>query len=65
MDYTELIRTGSYKRNKKDLGNNTKYHVDILYYQTTLNNITNITAKQKSSADSLIKLIRREYNITE
>ncbi|HLY72295.1 MAG TPA: hypothetical protein VKR53_21335 [Puia sp.] len=38
-----------------------KYHDDILYYQTTLSNITNITEKQKESADSLIQLIRKEY----
>jgi hypothetical protein len=42
-----------------------KYHDDILYYQTTLSNVTSITANQKSSADSLIKLIRSEYHITE
>ena len=42
-----------------------KYHDDVLYYQTTLSNVTNITANQKSSADSLIKLIRSQYHIAE
>ena len=42
-----------------------KYHDDILYYQTTLNNLTNIIASQKSSADSLIRLIKKKYRIKE
>lgn len=60
----KLVDQGKYLDNN-DSTLFSKYHDDILYYQTTLNNITNITAKQKSSADSLIKLIRREYNITQ
>jgi hypothetical protein len=40
-----------------------KYHDDILYYQTTLSNVTNITEKQKETADSLIQLIRKEYHL--
>lgn len=42
-----------------------KYRDDILYYQTTLSSVTNITAHQKESADELIELIRRKYNISE
>ena len=60
----KLVDKGQYL-DKNDLTLFSKYHDDVLYYQTTLNNVTNITAKQKLSADSLIKLIRKEYNITE
>jgi hypothetical protein len=42
-----------------------KYHDDILYYQTTLSNVTIVTEKQKESADTLIQLIRKEYNSKE
>jgi hypothetical protein len=60
----KLVGNGKYL-DKYDLPLFAKYHDDILYYQTTLSNVTNITAKQKSSAESLIKLIRKEYNLTE
>ncbi|MBK8520733.1 MAG: hypothetical protein IPL54_07600 [Chitinophagaceae bacterium] len=50
---------------KNDLTLFSKYYDDVLYYQTTLNNVINITAKQKSSADSLIQLIRSEYKLKE
>lgn len=60
----KLVDKGKYL-DKNDLTLFSKYHDDVLYYQTTLNNVTNITAKQKSSADSLIQLIRSEYKLTE
>ncbi|MBC7873638.1 MAG: hypothetical protein H7Y01_06570 [Ferruginibacter sp.] len=42
-----------------------RYHDDIMYYQTTISNLTNIIASQKSSADSLIQLIRKKYRIKD
>ena len=60
----KLVDGGNYL-DKNDAAIFSKYHDDILYYQTTLNNVTNITAKQKLSADSLITLIRDKYRITE
>lgn len=60
----KLVDRGQYL-DKYDLALFSKYHDDVLYYQTTLNNITKITAKQKLSADSLIMLIRKEYNLAE
>ncbi len=60
----KLVDKGKYLE-KNDPAIFSKYHDDILYYQTTLNNVTNITAKQKLSADSLITLIRDKYHITE
>jgi hypothetical protein len=60
----KLVDKGRYL-DKTDAAIFAKYHDDILYYQTTLNNVTNITAKQKLSADTLITLIRDEYHIKE
>ena len=60
----KLVDGGNYL-DKNDAAIFSKYHDDILYYQTTLNNVTNITAKQKLYADSLITLIRDKYRITE
>ena len=63
-EFERLIDEGNYLDNKNpELLS--KYHDDILYYQTTLNNLTNIIASQKSSADSLIHLIRKKYRIKE
>jgi len=42
-----------------------KYHDDILYYETTLTNLTNIVANQKRSADSLMQLIKSKYRIDD
>lgn len=60
----KLVPRGKYL-DKNDPTLFSKYHDDILYYQTTLNNVISITANQKSSADALIKLIRSKYHITE
>jgi hypothetical protein len=60
----KLVGRGKYL-DKSDPALFSKYHDDILYYQTTLSNVTNITAKQKLSADSLITLIKDKYDITE
>jgi hypothetical protein len=60
----KLVDKGKYL-DKNDPVLFAKYHDDILYYQTTLNNVTNIIAKQKLFADALIKLIRDKYHITE
>jgi len=40
-----------------------KYHDDILYYQTTLSNVTNVNEKQKAAANLLIQLIKIEYRV--
>lgn len=67
LSYSEiekLVDKGKYL-DKNDPALFLKYHDEILYYQTTLNNVTSITANQKKSADSLITLIRSEYHITE
>ena len=63
-EFEKLVDEGSYLDNKNpELLS--RYHDDILYYQTTLSNLTNIIANQKSAADSLIQLIRKKYHITE
>jgi len=63
-EFERLVDEGSYLDNKNpELLS--RYHDDILYYQTTLSNLTNIIASQKSSADSLIQLIRKKYQIKE
>ncbi len=63
-EFERLVDEGSYLDNKNpELLS--RYHDDILYYQTTLINLTNIIASQKSSADSLIQLIRKKYRIKE
>jgi hypothetical protein len=61
-EFEKLVPAGNYLENN----NNTlysRYHDDILYYQTTLSNTNRIIASQKASADSLIQLIRKEYGI--
>lgn len=60
----KLVAHGKYL-DKTDLALFNKYHDEILYYQTTLNNVISIISKQKSSADSLITLIRNKYNLSE
>ena len=60
--FEKLVDEGNYI-DKKDPGLLARYHDDILYYQTTLSNVTNHIADQKAAADSLIQLIRREYRI--
>jgi hypothetical protein len=60
----KLVPSGNYM-NKNEPALFSKYHNDILYYQTTLSNITNATEKQKKSADTLIQLIRKEYNLKD
>ncbi len=65
LPYTEfekLVPEGNY------LDNNNpalflKYHDDILYYETTLTNLTNIVANQKFSSDSLMQLIKKDYHL--
>jgi hypothetical protein len=42
-----------------------KYHDDVLYYETTLTNLTNIVANQKLVADSLMQLIKTTYHIDD
>ena len=60
----KLVDEGKYLENN-DLVLLSRYYDDLLYYQTTLSNVVNITSKQKTSADSLIQLIRNEYHISD
>ena len=63
-EFEKLFDEGNYVDNN-DPKLLAKYHDDVLYYQTTLSNTNNFIAAQKASADSLIKLIRKNYRITK
>ena len=72
MQHTEEAEelVASVKSLVKDLDKNDpalflKYHDDILYYETTLTNLTNIVANQKLSSDSLMQLIKTNYHIDD
>ena len=62
--FQKLIPEGNYL-DKNDPALFSKYHDDILYYQTTLSNLTNIVASQKFSSDSLLQLIKTNYHIKD
>ncbi|MEP6700569.1 MAG: hypothetical protein ABJA85_04615 [Bacteroidota bacterium] len=62
VEFEKLIPEGTYL-DKNDPTLFSKYHDDILYYQTTLSNLTNIVANQKFSSDSLLQLIKASYHI--
>ena len=61
-EFEKMVPEGNYLDNT-DSRLILKYHDDILYYQTTLSNLTNIISNQKFEADSLIQLIRKNYHI--
>ena len=61
-EFEKLVPEGNYL-DKNDRALFLKYHDDILYYETTLTNLTNIVANQKRSADSLMQLIKSKYRI--
>ena len=63
-EFAKLIPEGNYL-DKSDPAILSKYHDDILYYQTTLSNLTNIVASQKYSSDSLLQLIKTNYHIKD
>ena len=63
-EFEKLIPEGNYL-DKNDPELISKYHDDILYYQTTLSNLTNIVAAQKLSSDSLLQLIKTNYHIKD
>jgi hypothetical protein len=63
-EFEKLIPEGKYL-DKNDPALFSKYHDDILYYQTTLSNLTNIVASQKFSSDSLLQLIKTNYHIKD
>ena len=63
-EFEKLIPGGNYL-DKNDPAIFSKYHDDILYYQTTLSNLTNIVARQKFSSDSLLQLIKTNYHIKD
>ncbi len=67
LPYTEfekLVPEGTYIE-KMDAALFSRYHDDVLYYQTTLSNLTNIVASQKSSSDSLLQLIKTNYRLKD
>jgi hypothetical protein len=62
--FEQLVPEGNYL-DKNDPTLFLKYHDDILYYETTLTNLTNIVANQKLSSDSLMQLIKTNYHIDD
>jgi len=63
-EFEKLVPEGNYI-DKNDPALFLKYHDDILYYETTLTNLTNIVANQKLSSDSLMQLIKRNYHVDD
>jgi len=63
-EFQKLVPEGNYI-DKSDPALFLKYHDDILYYETTLTNLTNIVANQKLSSDSLMQLIKTNYHIDD
>jgi len=63
-EFEKLVPKGNYL-DKNDPALFLKYHDDILYYETTLTNLTNIVANQKLSSDSLIQIIKTNYHIDD
>ena len=63
-EFEKLVPEGNYL-DKNDRALFLRYHDDILYYETTLTNLTNIVANQKLSSDSLMQLIKAKYRIDD
>jgi hypothetical protein len=63
-EFEKLVPIGNYL-DRNDPALFSKYHDDILYYETTLTTLTNIVANQKTSTDSLIQLIKKNYHIDD
>jgi len=63
-EFEKLVPEGNYL-DKNDPALSLKYHDDILYYETTLTNLTNIVVNQKLSSDSLMQLIKTTYHIND
>jgi len=63
-EFEKLVPRGNYL-DKNDRALFLKYHDDLLYYETTLTNLTNIVANQRSSSDSLMQLIKAHYHIDD
>jgi len=63
-EFEKLVPKGTYL-DKNDPALFLKYHDDILYYETTLTNLTNIVANQKLSSDSLMQLLKTNYQIDD
>ena len=60
-EFEKLVNDGNYI-DKNDPALFSKYYDDILYYQTTLTNLTNLVANQKLSSDVLMQLIIKKYH---
>ena len=63
-EFEKLVPEGNYL-DKNDPALFLKYHDDILYYETTLTNLTNIVANQKLFSDSLIQVIKTNYHVDD
>lgn len=68
--FLPLSQIGTWVAHGKYLDKNdpalfSRYHDEILYYQTTLSNIITILSKQKSSAESLLELIKNKYHLQD
>ena len=63
-EFEKLVPKGNYL-DKNDPALFLKFHDDILYYETTLTNLTNIVANQKLSSDSLMQLLKTNYHIAD
>jgi hypothetical protein len=63
-EFEKLVPKGNYL-DRNDPALFSKYHDDILYYETTLTALTNIVATQKKSTDSLIQLIKTNYHLDD
>ena len=63
-EFEKLVGDGKYV-DKDDPALYSKYLEDILFYQTTLSNLTNVVANQKSSALALSQLIHDKYHTAD
>ena len=63
-EFEKFVPEGNYL-DKNDPALLLKYYDDILYYQTTLTNLTGIVANQKQSSDSLMHLIKINFDIDD
>ena len=63
-EFEKLVPEGNYL-DKNDPALFSKYHDDILLYEVTLTNLTNIVANQKLSSDSLMQLIKTNYHVDD
>jgi hypothetical protein len=63
-EFEKFVPVGNYL-DRNDPALFSKYHDDILYYETTLTALTNIVSTQKKSTDSLMQLIKTNYHFDD